>query len=490
VAITSSHYDIAVIGDYGAGAIAAALLAAQRYRVVMFRNVNIPLQSGGPVRIRSRERIFWPDIFDAPFASHVKQELSLSHTLRTAFEHRKTSFQLVTPQLRVDVPGGLDNLPGDVAREAGALKELPEITSLLASQSTLCDRAFVPTESMFATGWWNRITKVRKTRKHFSSTLQHSGEERQRLFDLLAQNPYDLLLRWLPQFFSLTRLNEDEPLWPRMLRQTAADMLHVAKNKSLSDLFIERIVKRGGQVIDQDVTLKMSKGRNGFTFDAGKAGEVSAKICLINAPLAMTPLIWPGKKTDKFVNAFSAVAEPKYLRYALTYHLHPDGIPEGMDNLVLHSAVDTPESPEDLLLFSMDPGRKVADNRIALDVTGHIPMADISATAVDAMVERMHARVLDLCPFIERHIVERYEQRLWWPDATGLDQPVGNTETIYDWMPQKDGWPVAMHSAQLDKGVFVAAPDLMAPLGLDAWFATGVNLFSLIKAKHPIKEIG
>ena len=489
MAITSSHYDIAVLGDYGAGAIAAALLAAQRYRVVMFRNVNLPLAGGSPVRIRSRERIFWPDIFDAPYASHVKQELSLSHTLRTAFEHRDTSFQLVTPSLRVDVPGGLDNLPGDVARETGPLARLGDIAPLLVSQSALCDRSFAPTEAMFSAGW-RSFFRLRASRKRFRLTLREGGEERQRLFDLLAEEPYGLLLRWLPQFFSLTSLNESEPLWPRVLQQTAADMLHVAKNKSLADLFIERIVKRGGQVIDQDVTLKMGKGRNGFTFDAGKSGEVSAGVCLINAPLAMTPLIWPGKKTDKFIKSFSAVAEPRYLRYALTYHLHPDGIPEGMDTLVLHSDVEHPRSPEDLLLFSMDPGRKVADNRVALDVTGHIPLEGISPEKVDAMVERMHRRVLALCPFIERHIVERYEQRLWWPEATGLELPVGNTEIIYDWTPHKDGWPVATASPRIDKGVFVAAPDLMAPLGLDAWFATGVNLFSLIKARHPLKEIG
>jgi len=488
MAITNNHYDVMILGDGLSGVITGALLAQKRYRVVLLRTVNVESATGEAIKLRSRPQFFWPDIFDGAFAAPVKNDLGLAHTLRTVLTGQDNTFQVVGDDLRVDVPGGLANLPGDVAREFPDLSDLKEVIQLLQGLHADLTAGLASEDSYYRTGLLDYF-RHRRLKKQTTQAVENCRDRRQRLDELLDKPPYGALFTAPTRFFSLADPAGDAYA-PLTFMPLAEQVLHLASGNDVTDLFVERLAKRGGQVVSEELTLNLSRSSRPFHLDVGRNGALSADVLLHNLPPCLLPLVWPGRSSDTFLARLNKNLEPAWMRYHQTYHLHPDGVPEGMGNLVILTPDHRTLSFEDTLLLVRDPLRSFSPDRIAMDVVRHVPLAGLDRQTMAALAEDTHQKVCRLCPFIERHVIERYDQRIWWPDTTGIDLPVGNSPIVYRIPEGRDAWPTALITPRVDRNVYMAAADPWAALNSNAPFAAGLNLYRYILKRHPLKELG
>src|SRR5207244_3945966 len=107
----TSFYDVVVLGDELAGAIAAAHLARRGFRVLVVCSLPVERDTLGPYHL-PRAPLALTGL-EAPALKRLLNDLSLLQLLRRRVEPNHPAFQLLLPDHRLDV--SLDDLPRELA---------------------------------------------------------------------------------------------------------------------------------------------------------------------------------------------------------------------------------------------------------------------------------------------------------------------------------------------------------------------------------------
>ncbi len=483
--IRANHYDVLIVGDGLSGIIAGALLAAKRYRVGLLKNVNIPLSNGEHIKIRQRKKLFWEGVFEAPIAASVISELALSHVLRTTLKPQRLVFQLLSDDIRVDVPAGIENLPGDCKREIPESEGLNQLFQRIEQIATATNKAINPQADLIAHSFWHGF-KARKNQKELARALGEISKQAAQIEPETSQPPTKAMLACPAQFFNSSIFEPSNPIHLRTIYQVFDQNLYVAEGQSISAFFIERMQKRGGVVHEEEVAINLERSGKGFKITDPVLGEVSADVCVINTPIQAAPLLLPEKLRSKFENKILSKLEPKWMRYHATFHVAKRAVPDGLWYQAIYVRDFSEPSPEQTFMIVVDPNSLAeTSNRAAVTVVSHVPVAGMNKDTLKRAFTDSVEFLKWLFPFVERHIAGQYEQRVWLPEQTGLPMPVANTQFVYE-HTSGNFLPEFKHP-RIGKNLYVSAPEQFLFLGNEAPFAAGQNLYKLIEKRHKLQ---
>ena len=484
----TNSYDLIVVGDDFAGLIAGTLCARRGMRVLV-------LSQGGPgsAYALGPHRLPVEPLclagLGSPLVQRVLDELQLGHTLRRKLIQRPVSFQVVAPDVRVDVAADEHNLAAALARE------LPDAGAAQASgDAAEADPARV--DALAACTGSAAVAQHFDAAMNVDGTFPPTGFWKRREVDKGAVRLADEAASWAARFEShpvvraLTALpavlGTHAPvaelgaaatarafhLWRMGAPRMAGDW------DALRELFVERLTKASGETrMARAEALTYRWGRvNGVRLENGE--ELGASYVIAALPLTeLVPLAGP-KVPKRLGQCVEAVQVAGY-RYTWNLVVDQAGVPEGMS------------SP---LLLVGDPGAPlVDDNAVGIflddpDGEGHVTVT-ISAVcpppaqgeplpqALAALRERLRRRIDEVMPFLDEHVVVSHSPHDGLP-------PEGIHASAAKGMPLEPEpvWSSLLESAlgvaavPYDVGlkhVAVASAQVLPRLGLEGSFAAG-----------------
>ncbi len=488
--VKTNHFDVMILGDGIAGMLLASMLSARHYRTALVKSVDLPLPSGkDPIKVRGRKKYFYEGIWESPFVAAALQDVALSHTVKTLFKQREFAYQFVADDVRVDVPCGIEKFPGDLSREFDDLSGLKPALEGLSDAANRLNAALNPALDWLPNNFWHKFFTVRKNKKEFRKIVESIKPTAAEAEETLGRPPYSALFGAPVNFFANCRAGSADVYSARTVYQTINEMMYIYTGESIADVCSEKVAKRGGIIIEEPTALDLRQDGKRYAVDCGKTGEITADVCVFNMPLQLLPLALKNNKAKKVVAKFNQYASPDYLKLSVTYQVHPDGLPEGMDTLAVYSKrLDSP-SPEDCCLFVRDPVRQIAPDRASLEVWRLAKTEGLSQQRLEALTADTHEIVRRVCPFIDSHIYDRYEQRIWREDVTGLSIPASNGEFLYSRMTDDSDFCAPINVA-VQKNFFLASPELFLPLNNEAPFAAALCLLKYMTKKVKMEGIG
>lgn len=427
--MSSSHYDVVVLGADLAPLTCAALLAKRGFRVLVLGQATAPASYRlGGFRLPRRPCMF--TAHGTPIAERVLAELGLQPAIRRATRTLDPAFQVALPNHRVDMTQDPALLEREIEREFARIKRpaldfFARVDDLSAAVDTLFARdATWPPETL-----WERRQAARAS--------AHVPFERDTLGpDILSEFPEDHAFRATaiaPYLFA-----SDADAWPapalglaRLLASAQRTIGLDGGHAALSDLLRERVAAHGGtvRIEERAQAVVVQRGTAVAVVLAGSGDEVAAEFIVagtdVDALLRLVPNRHP------FDELYDRYGEPRIrlYRYVLNVMLPVGALPRAFGAHV----------------FRMGPARagdtrsvRSADDAYHLQRTSLDARTDLvtieallpsgRVESEDGYLEACRARLLDVleevAPFAGEHV-------------TLLDSP-------------HDGLPPTVHDTTLD----------------------------------------
>ena len=387
----SKHYDVAVLGGGVAAHATAAHLARRSWRVVVVGNGHRPWRYGYDGLSLGR-RSFSLLAGASPVFSRILSEIAQSQT----FQRRARalpSVQVLTPELRMDLPTDPAELSREIEREFPAARRLAlEVAAEITRTQAAGDAAFREDAVWPPGGFWER----RETARFVASLSQEGGAEA-----LVAELPKDHALRRIleapPRFashratsgalspFAFARLFA---AWTRELAE-----LPNGEDEAL-ELFRDRVRAHGGELLLQEQVSKVvTKGSRvaGVELIGGGAFGVQFVVGESTSAdlLSLAPDCEPSRRA---LDAMPRVTPAEH-RFVLSLLVRKEALPAplGREAFVLPAPPDAP-----LHLQRFD------DDDTSLLVVETLVSKPWPA---DVMRERLLAILEDHLPFLTRHLL-------------------------------------------------------------------------------------
>jgi hypothetical protein len=479
----TNSYDLIVVGDDFAGLIAGALCARRGMRVLV-------LSQGGPASAYSLGPHRLPVAplslagLGSPLVQRVLEELQLGHTLRRKLIQRPVAFQMVAPDLRVDVVADEQDLGAELARELpGAMAGRADAGEAHVDALAACtgsaavaqhfDAAMGVDGTFPPTGFWKR--------REIDKGAARLADDAAAWAATFEPHPVVRALLALPAVLGThAPAAELGPaatarafhLWRAGAPRLAGDW------DALRELFVERLTKASGETrMARAEALTYSWGRvNGVRLENGE--ELGAGYVIAALPVSeLVPLV--GRKVPKRLSQCAEAVQVAGHRYTWNLVVDQAGVPEGMS------------SP---LLLSGEPGAPlVGDNAVGIflddpDEEGHVTVT-ISAVcpppaqgeslpqALAALRRRLRSRIDMVMPFLDEHVVVSHSPHDGLPPegihaSAAKGMPIEPTPVWTS--PPESAMGVA--AVPYDVGVkhlAVASAQVLPQLGLEGSFAAG-----------------
>jgi len=380
----SKHYDVVVLGG-GVGALAAAALLARRswrvlvlgqsYRRATYEYDGIPLA----------RRPFTFLAASSPAWGRVLVELAQSQTFRRRLSSLDPMLQVLAPDVRLDVPPETPLFAREIDREFPAVRRVvDDLYAELARTNALADAAFERDAVWPPGGFWEK----RETARVLATLPWLDGA------DVLAEFPRDHPFREVvgaPARFACD-LDENVPAF-------AVARLHGAWTRGVSrlaggedelvDFLLERIRAHGGDTRPNDRAREL----------VHKGGKVRGVVVDgDDAPIGVTFVVsdMPGPRVLDLAPSFNARREVDVDvasgRVVVSIVVRAEGLPAPL-------ATESFLLPRSGLAVHLQRGAQTKHGVLlvaeALVEEGRLPRAR----------EEVLATVMELLPFLERHLV-------------------------------------------------------------------------------------
>lgn len=472
--MTTSSYDLVVVGDDLAGLIAAALCARRGMRVLVVRHTPVAMT----YRIGELELPVFPQpVFglDRPAVRRVTDELALAHLLKRKLRESEPSFQLVAPDLRINVDVDDGALSREVMRERPGDED--RAMALFARASAVADTmdaAFAQDIAVPPTGFWEKreLARIAGQAQAAVTAWTEAGADAGELAALLA-GPAALCSR--ASEVAEVAVARWAALWRGGTPRLAGDL------GELRAMFIEKLKSHNGEVKEAACTdLAMGWGKaTGCVLDSGE--EVGASHVIAALPAAELVALC-GKKPPKRLVRLAETQAPTAVRYTLNLAVAEAGIPEGMARAVI-AAGQGDEPP--MAIYVAEPDDEA---RVVISIQTNVPTV---ATGAENLASRLvtaraqiRRRLEDLMPFVWRHVIACHSPNESLPpegttDAVDLPAPV---DAPFLWSPPGED-VIGLGCAPYDIGIkrlLLASDQTLPELGFEGAFVTGWSAAKLV----------
>jgi len=403
--VPKNFFDIVCLGTELPGLVAAALLAKQGYRTLVLdlRPLRVPAaQAQG----EGHPLLFVGD-HSAPVLRWAVSQLGLTQELRNRLEPLVPSYQVVTPQHRVDIGGRSPDTDAELQRELpAAAAGLDGLMARVEASQAALQSLFEPPPA-FAPATWGQRRALRRRLRAVGLGDDLLSED---VFaPLAADDPLRLLFE-LP----LAALAGAAPdalgalAKARLLGHLGRGIAALpGGQRGLENLLLERFATYGG-VLRQGCaveSLELPWARSPLLRLSPGQDEVGCELLLLAGPRADFATLLPeGRKRRRFEQQ-SAAAAPPWRRVTLWLDLAPESLPEAMAPALVLLPDPELRQPggQPLLVTRLDPKRPGRLSLSAAVPSEAIQSADGLRRVEDAMLEGLRF----LLPFLDEHLVGR-----------------------------------------------------------------------------------
>jgi phytoene dehydrogenase-like protein len=521
----TNSYDLIVVGDDFAGLIAGTLCARRGMRVlVLSQGGSAGAYSLGPHRLPVEPLCLAG--LGSPLVQRVLDELQLGHALRRKLIQRPVSFQIVAPDVRLDVGADEHNLAAELARELpdtmnstmnstmtarprGADAVSADATGAAATDAVSADAAAADAAGADAAD--ARSARVdalaacagsAAVAQHFDAAMSVEGPFpptgfwKRREVDKGAVRLAEEAASWAAGF-------EAHPVVRAMIALPAVLGTHAPASElgaaaearafhlwrtgaprlagdwdALRELFLERLTKASGETrAARAEALTYSWGRvNGVRLESGE--ELGAGYVIAALPVAeLVPLV--GRKVPKRLSQCAEAVQVAGHRYTWNLVVDQAGVPEGMSSPLL--LVGDPAAPltddNAVGIFLDDPDE---EGHVTVTISAVCPPLAEGQSMPQALAglrQRLRSRIDMVMPFLDEHVVVSHSPHDALP-------PEGIHASAARGMPLE---PAPLWSAPTEaalgvaavpydiglKHLAVASSQVLPRLGLEGSFAAG-----------------
>lgn len=484
--MSSSFFEIVVVGTDLSGLVLAATAAKRGYRVLVVGQG----QKSNAYEHRGFHFYRRPHLFHglsaSPAAEAVLVELGLNIELRNRLQPVVPRYQFVTPKHRVDFDTDPTVLTRELEREfPGQVPAIERYLRTIAADNAALQAVFelgppVPPDGMRERRQYRRAAAAAE---HLLGRSPETGADP--LSDLPKLHPARALLAAPLPFLGPPDVRAMPYLpWVRAAVH-AAQGFHLLEGglDRLKGLFLEKVIAHCGShrpdaIIDE---LQMGRGRVRSVVLRRAGEEIGCKLVVCNGdPKRFFGLVPHEHQKERYHNALRML-QPSHVLATLNLAVAGDIVQEGMCPVVFF--VPEPGAPledENLLVLTTDPklyegpdGQPYCSLTVSCRIAtrGFSPRAEYGR----AVQARLLDRAARLIPFLPERLLAHH---LTWlpadPDARDLDM----TEIIPLYSEARD---LSLDGSPLDcvsgyKNVLVGGDAVLAGYGLEGAFLAGLTL--------------
>jgi phytoene dehydrogenase-like protein len=404
--VSSSYYDVVVLGADLAPLTCAALLAKRGFRVaVLGQQTERADYALGPYRLPREPFTFTTS--QGPLSRRIFGELGLGLSLRRLARPLEPAFQVALPAHRFDMP------TTSAALEAEIEREFPEVKRPILDFCRRVEERARTTDELFESKlvWPAESLLERRELARLAARLdvERDGAGDKLLSELAESHPFRSAV-WSTVAFgahsearSITELQ-----LARLFRGRARDAVMLEGGlAALADLLADKIRAHSGQLRMQERASQILVRRSGVHGVRlfGSDEEIGAATVIAGIDVAAVQRLLVDR--SPFEELFERLGEPqpRFYRYTMNVVLDENGVPEGMqrDVFCLRNT-DGPLHSENLLHVELS---RLTAGQALLCVEALLParaveerdgsLADVRERLLDALAE--------VVPFIEKHMI-------------------------------------------------------------------------------------
>jgi hypothetical protein len=465
--LAQTFYDVVVLGGDLAATVAGAVLAHRGFRVLC---AGVPVEERYPVDayVLPRAPLAFVGV-ESPALKRVVNQLNLVQLLRRRLEPNRPAYQLLLPELRLDVG---DELARDLGRERpDALPAIEAAGARAAEVSATIESILSQDLILPPDGFWDRRDATR-----VGARLPDDAGDPAAPLD--AGDPLRALVA-LPAAFGADLAAPGAAAAARLydLHRRGTFRLDGGR-QGLRALLLERLKTHSGEVQPdwRPERIEVKRGKVSAVAFAGKSDPVGCTHVLCGLGADRVAELVDDKPPKRLVEA--AAIKPAHWRYLLHLVAPLDALPDALG----------------LLAFSVrDPATPPAGgNALALhlaDGYGQHAVLSVEAMATDPspaglaeLRQRVRAHLDERLPFVERHLLLLHSPH----DGIAPErvretapEPVA-MEPVWDFpAPRALGFCGLPHATGI-KHLLLASRQILPGLGLEGELAAGFSAARLV----------
>jgi phytoene dehydrogenase-like protein len=404
--VSSSFYDVVVLGTDLAPLTCAALLAKHGFRVAVLGQQSERADYAlGPYRLPRRPFTFTSG--HAPLARSVFAELGLGQSLRRLSHPLEPAFQVALPAHRFDVPAG------EAALEPEIEREFPEVKRSILDFRRRVEARARATDALFERNltWPPESLLERREIARLAMRLDvgRDGSGSHLLDELADSHPFrSAVLAAIAFGIHCESSALSELQLSRLFSGRCCDALRIEGGlAALEDLLADKIRAHSGQLRLRERASQIVLRRSGVHGVKlfGSDEEIGAANVIAGVDVALAQRLLSDR--SPFEQIFERLGEPqpRYYRYTLNVVTTPEGVPPGMRRDVFYVGdTDKPPCSDNLLHVERS---QLPDGRALFCVEALLPARSVEER--DGSLDDVRERVLDalgqLVPFIGEHLV-------------------------------------------------------------------------------------
>lgn len=482
--MNARYFDVIVLGENLAGLIAAALLAARKYSVLLVRQVAGPGKYTFIGSAERRSRLITPSILDNPIPAAVVRELNLGHKIRSIFKAASPLFQILDDEHRPAVYADRAKLTSELVQEFGKdilPDDVGELLTCLEEVNAIFDKLLVPGLS-FQPDAIKERWQLKNRVKEFKKTINDARTVVWKLDGLWRESILGRMMQSVQIVTSDAREGFDDLFAFRRAISIFGGLLHPLTDEGFEDLFFERIDKRNGKIVDLGTFQEIEYRRDGFVFNDAKQ-TYGARSVVAALDYFMLPEIFQYKKAEKFVREQLRRVKPASTWIKVSFLLEHDALPEGMGQTLFYRDPGGSEAP---LFYRRDFNAPEDAELERLEVFQLIPVEQYNAIDLKSIQNRLIERVRELVPFMQSHLKKVYLEEAP-KNPGGTLTPLAGRRLVYNGSGGRELFRGVPYTLPF-KHSYLAGPEVLPELGLEGEFITGWTIAQKICNKRPKKN--
>ncbi|MFI5306783.1 MAG: phytoene desaturase family protein [Polyangiales bacterium] len=404
--MSSSYYDVVVLGTDLAPLTCAALLAKQGFRVaVLGQQTERADYALGPYRVPRRP--FTLTGSHAPLARRIFAELGLSQSLRRMSRALEPSFQVALPKHRFDMAAS------ETALEPQIEREFPEVKRPILDFCRHAEARARATDALFERELVFPPESLRERRElaRLAARLElgRDGSGGKLLSELADAHPFRAAVLGPVAFAANCDPSAVTELQlSRLWSARCGDGLVLDRGMAaLADLLLQKIRAHSGQVRLLERASHIEIRRSGVAAVRlfGSDEEVGTANVIAGVDVASVQRLLSDR--SPFEEMFERLGEPqpRFYRYTLNAVIGAAGVPEGMKRDVFRVGdADKPLQAENLLHIERSA---LGDGNELLCVEALLPARWVEEPdgSLDEVRERVVGALAAVVPFLHEHLL-------------------------------------------------------------------------------------